>query len=102
MLKIDRYWHPTKGETLDGKYIEKQVIDTKRGKQELYVIDTGGEIVGVNGWACLSKPMKKVVIGEVLMFEYDGLTQLPDGKQRHQCKVSRRDWRPLDTFDVAA
>lgn len=74
----DRTW-PSKespikvGDSVEGRYIEKRVVNTQNGSANIYVVhEDGGEKVGVWGSSVIDSKMATIAIGKMVAIEYLG------------------------------
>ena len=84
-LDVDKMWSSKdeplkKGQTIEGRYIEKKLGVGSRGSN-VYVIETAeGEKIGVWGSTVIDGRFERIAIGKMVGIEYLGVQKTKDGK----------------------
>lgn len=84
-INVDRMWfgkeNPlTKGDSIEGRYVEKKTNVGSRGSN-VYVIETQlGEKVGVWGSTVIDGRFESIAVGKMVAIEYLGMQKTKDGK----------------------
>lgn len=60
------------GDTIEGKYVKKEIYEGNFGQTEKYIIDVNGEMFGVFSSASLERQFKNVPEGSYVWITYKG------------------------------
>lgn len=73
-IELTTTWNKdlTAGDTIEGKYLKKEIFEGKYGTTEKYILEKDGEKFGVFSSASLANQFKNIPEGSYVWIEYKG------------------------------